>query len=701
MKRAASPPPPKSSSLSNHLPPHHDAASTSSSSSSSTVTTTPTPTSSSSSSAGGFTLLPEGTDVLLAEFLGGSQGLGCLACAHRDLHHFPAFVERLERLTTARADSLVMWLVSRETSQRHLPRLRHISVDYSMRENDLVGFLERTDAFPLLESVDLSEHSTFDIFLELILRALASVRLHAFIFPGFYSNRDKYWPPSIENALSRLEHLREVGCRSPRVRDIGGAFTATLNTKERFLSWGKHLQILDFASFSGSNRAGPSDHAHEQTPVSPAFPQLRVLRVEGPLLSYLYTRQSMYAMMRMIGDGAICGLNQLSLDVSASQGEAVPDVVGFLARGLREGPIAAVSKLRVLRLRGFAIGGFDAAVRLVDLFSGDRANDGRWDGLQVLDLTNCLLGDIGLERLAEAMAGGCFGAGLEELDFTLTRQEGRNPQSTFGPAGLRAVVQALNARGEGVRLKRLRLGGQHVGDGGVDELVAGWADGTCFDGLTELKLNDNRLTDESVGALVASGMLCRPATPQPQQQGHTKKQPVLQRLVLDGNMIRGGSQLRAQFAQLLASTGASSWSSSLVRLNLKRNPLGAVGLGALLACSGSGLQELNVGGNEGPMADNDPLAHAIIFVAASPMNKSALLAELRHLDMGRLVVSRAFVGELMERLHIFPRLCGLQLRVNDLTRAEKEELLRALKEARLPCTWDVLEVNKLRAFRRW
>jgi hypothetical protein len=45
------------------------------------------------------------------------------------------------------------------------------------------------------------------------------------------------------------------------------------------------------------------------------------------------------------------------------------------------------------------------------------AADGRWDRLRVLDLSNCIVGDIGLSQLAAAVQAG-FGRGLEEIDVS-------------------------------------------------------------------------------------------------------------------------------------------------------------------------------------------------------------------------------------------------------------------------------------------
>lgn len=54
-------------------------------------------------------LLPGGTDRLVASFLGAPQGLYCLACSHRNLGRFIAFVERLDNLTPERLDRLLAY----------------------------------------------------------------------------------------------------------------------------------------------------------------------------------------------------------------------------------------------------------------------------------------------------------------------------------------------------------------------------------------------------------------------------------------------------------------------------------------------------------------------------------------------------------------------------------------------------------------
>lgn len=437
-------------------------------------------------------------------------------------------------------------------------------------------------------------------------------------------------------------------------------------------------------------------------------------------------------------EGALAGLEELSLTNGLF--DLPEDMLKLMTSGMAEGPADGVCNWQILRLRKFASGGFELAVALLTAFTGMKSpQDGRWEGLRILDLSDNLLGDIGLERLAESMASGVFGAALEELDLSLGRQYHRTQQSTIGPAGIRALVTALKSRrgegGDGARgitLKRLRLGGQYLGDDGVAELVAGWEEEgpCCWDALEELKLNDNRLTDESVGRMVAAGMLVLPLLSQgvdagggadahaeqpKKQKRHPQKQPVLQRLVLERNEIRGGHDLRTQLQHLSTSQQgqpASSWSSSLKRLNLARNPLTADGMAVLVSCLGPALKELKLGGNENEIADNDAMARKLWAIActsssSSPPTSSSgspaspfLLSDLRRLDIRRLPISREVVEEFMTKIeqgHMFPRLCQLELGVADVRRKRDMAILTdALKEARGPrVIWDVLTINKI------
>lgn len=433
--------------------------------------------------------------------------------------------------------------------------------------------------------------------------------------------------------------------------------------------------------------------------------------------------------------GALAALEELSLT------NCVPDLdaqsVMGMANGMAQAPVDGVRNLQVLRLRGYALGGFEGGVALLTAFTGmNSPQDGRWAGLRVLDLSDNLLGDIGVERLAESIALGVFGPALEELDLSLNRHIRRSQQSTIGPAGIRALVNALQARrgegGEGasgITLKRLRLGGQYLRDDGVAELVAGWKEEgpCCWDALEELKLNENGLTDESVGRMVAAGMVAMPLLSPPfaggdggggggsaeqskKQKNQAPKLPVLQRLVLERNEIRGDQALRAQLQHLLSSQGqsASSWAASLKRLNLARNPLTAEGMAMLLTYLAPSLQELKLGGNENEIGDNDAMVRKLWAIASASSSSSSstsdlpapsVLSDLRRLDIRRLPISRAVVEEFMAKLgqrQMFPRLCQLELSVADVRRKRDMAILtEELKEARGPrVVWDVLTINK-------
>lgn len=434
--------------------------------------------------------------------------------------------------------------------------------------------------------------------------------------------------------------------------------------------------------------------------------------------------------------GAVFALEELSLTncVPELNAESAMD----MAHGIAQAPVDVTRRLEILRLRGYASGGFEGAVALVTAFTGMASpQDGRWAGLRILDLSDNLLGDIGLERLAESIATSVFSQALEELDLSLNRHIRRSQQSTIGPAGIQALVRALQTRRwegwrgtSGITLKRLRLGGQYIGDDGVVELVAGWKkeDLCCWDALDELKLNECGLTDESVRRMVAAGMIAVPLLPLDnnmedgggeggsakqlkKQKKQPQKQPMLQRLVLERNEIRGGHALRTQLQHLLSSPGlpASSWDSSLKRLNLARNPLTAEGMAVLIKCLGSNLQELKLGGNENEIGDNDAMARklwATPCASPSPSSSSSWssapsspLTDLRRLDIRRLPISRAVVEEFMVELHreqVFPRLCQIELGVADVRRKRDMAILaEELKHARGPrVVWDMLTINK-------
>ncbi len=366
-----------------------------------------------------------------------------------------------------------------------------------------------------------------------------------------------------------------------------------------------------------------------------------------------------------------------------------------------------MSTLRVLRLHGYDTTYKQPAPAATWADAFANGDDGRWDRLQVLDLNDCRFLDSGLRKLAEYIADGCFGAALEEIDLSVDPDlcPSVEPRSTLGgPVDLHALVKALNARGEGMRLKRLKLNWREVGDDGVAELVAGWRDGTCFDALEELQLTGNELTDETLKMMVEEGMLCVPAGQQHQQPGQ-KKPPVLQRLELDWNEISTGSRLQEHCQQLLSVAGSSSWSSSLGQLSLGECLLGCDGLPALLACAALQELRLNIGGDNvvsGSAEDNNALARTL-FDAATMTSGAACLRALRCLNVGSLKLSLAVVTEFTDKLRTgceFPRLCQLNLKVDlgmngiDVKKEEEgvEDLKRELIEARAPLRWDVLSI---------
>ena len=217
----------------------------------------------------------------------------------------------------------------------------------------------------------------------------------------------------------------------------------------------------------------------------------------------------------------------------------------------------------------------------------------------------------------------------------------------------------LKKRKEGppLRLKRLNLSGYKKGDLVLSALVWGWQQGSCFDALEEVVLADSDVTDEGVGELMASGMLCAPIGQQDKEnekeekeegsgqdedgQARVKKPPVpLRRLVLNNNRIQGGDELAAQLRQVSSAARSSLWSSSLLHLEAANNPWvrGGRGLPALLACAGPSLQYLKLGPPASTVAADNALARAIFgdaaILATSARTGGASLGELRSLDMG-------------------------------------------------------------------
>ncbi|KAM3569773.1 hypothetical protein VYU27_008137 [Nannochloropsis oceanica] len=715
-------------------------------------------------------LLPRGTDRLVASFLGAPQGLYCLACSHRHLGRFISFVERLDNLTPERLESLLNYFqcgvvslpygdvesdadveyddeydkraavdekapgtqkTNDETEDR-LPLLRHLHFDtgyewavrggreesgdkqiQSHTRATLFGLaLKQQHSFrgghlfvPNLESLDLSETFMSDADLDCVINGLGQTRrLWKLFLPGFPTNGLR------QERSARLETIDFA-------RRYGGAHVVT--------------RPGDLALF----------------PSRRLLHSLRILRLDGPLQAQAkrWFSDAVAAFRdeftREVGQsfqtGAISALEELSLTncVPELNAESAMD----MANGIAQAPADVTRRLEILRLRGYALGGFESAVALVTAFTGmGSPPDGRWAGLRVLDLSDNLLGDIGLERLAESMAAGVFSPALEEIDLSLNRHIRRSQQSTIGPAGIQALVRALQTRrwdgwrgAGGIRLKRLRLGGQYIGDDGVAELMAGWkGELGCWDALEELKLNENRLTDESVRRIITVGMIAVPSLPldnnmddgdrmgastkqSKKRKIQPQKQPVLLRLVLERNEIRGGHVLRTQLQHILSfhRQPAPSWDSSIKRLNLARNPLTAEGMTVLVQCLGSSLQELKLGGNSNGIGDNDAMARKLwAFSCVSPSLSSSLsrssvsapcspLADLRRLDIRRLPISRTVVEEFMIRLHggkIFPRLCQIELAVADVRRKRDMAILaEELKQARGPrVVWDILTINK-------
>lgn len=84
--------------------------------------------------------------------------------------------------------------------------------------------------------------------------------------------------------------------------------------------------------------------------------------------------------------GGLRGLKELSL--SAYNLDVSFDALAAFADALRQAPAETVSGLRVLRLEFYITKRGDDP-----LTAFANGNDGRWDKLQVLDLSGCVLGD--------------------------------------------------------------------------------------------------------------------------------------------------------------------------------------------------------------------------------------------------------------------------------------------------------------------
>jgi len=411
--------------------------------------------------------------------------------------------------------------------------------------------------------------------------------------------------------------------------------------------------------------------------------------------------------------GAVAGLEELCLRNTENMGMTASDLIG-MTKAMARGPVANFKAMRVLRLHGFVGGEFHPALALVTAFTGMRnPRDGRWHSLRILDLTNNLLGDIALETLAESIGKGVFGPALQELDLSLSQGVHRTQQTTIGPAGIRALVMALKARGdagEEICLKRLHLGGQEIGDEGVAELARGWClrGFCCWKALEEVKLNENGITDEGFWHLMAGVTPCmeeemeeseEEAPPTSLRRG---KWPVLRRLVLERNLIMGGEDLckrvRSFFAcQML---DARPTALPLKRLNLARNPLTAEGLGTFLSCLGPSLRELKLGGNTNKSNYNNAMLRELWrpVCDAFEWKNLARLWDVRRLDLRKLEMSREVVEELARVLQEgrqLTRLCQLELSLADIRRErDVAVIVNDLKIARGPrLVWDVLTIN--------
>ncbi len=99
-----------------------------------------------------------------------------------------------------------------------LPRLTHLHFNNDWEDKEFgaacgfAGMLPQ-GVFPALESVDFSGMCMADAELETALNGLAATRLQVLVFAsmtlGFM--KDTPWSKKVQIALSKLEHLREVG----------------------------------------------------------------------------------------------------------------------------------------------------------------------------------------------------------------------------------------------------------------------------------------------------------------------------------------------------------------------------------------------------------------------------------------------------------------------------------------------------------
>ncbi len=161
------------------------------------------------------------------------------------------------------------------------------------------------------------------------------------------------------------------------------------------------------------------------TDITGILPGLRRLRLEVPCLCFesndsvadqsVVSSELAASLGSAIREGSLAGLEALTI---MNQVEVAAPSLTALASAFREAPVAAVSSLRVLRLHGYAEEDDTGVNPLLGAFEG--CKDGRWDGLQVLDLKKSVdLHGMCLARgLAQTIDDGCFGTALQELNLS-------------------------------------------------------------------------------------------------------------------------------------------------------------------------------------------------------------------------------------------------------------------------------------------
>ncbi len=547
-------------------------------------------------------------------------------------------------------ESLLAWLSSTsatvDVTVRPLPRLTHLvfgerkvpnryPITWPATLSETFAGVVQQCLLPALECVDLTFSKMDNNAFKGVLDGLAATCLRVLHFPMLFKVTDvpTAWSEEVPPVL-------EPGGRPGRPVMRSADQGAIPSLGKVHARTGLHPLMGNPTNHRGPGKCGRATAAHAHWYIS-TFARTAF---ERPLVPGGASPRGRYAreVTQLFGEdfrnGTLRELKELSLE---NYEDKHADPFGPLV----EIPAVALSTLRVLRLHKYTP---DFAVNLASVFK----NDGRWHALEVLDLMDCELNDQGMGVLAQSIAGGCFGTGLEELNLSMNSHNYDSVLS-FGPAGLRALVEGLNARGDGPRLRRLSLNKRDVDDAGVAELVAGWQQGPCFDALEELQLDDNQLTDEGVWAMVAAGMPSVPAVTPPQHQG--RKRPVLQSLDLGGNEIQGGEELCAQLGELLSSAGSLSWSSSLLKLCLYSSPLQG-NSSALFACLGPSLQSLVLATHR----PGDELLVALSDAAA------ASFTSLQLLNINGVHVSCRAVKEFANRLKedgIFPKLDKISLNI--------------------------------------